>query len=109
MTPSSDLYSIHTASLSDARAQVEASLGLTLKEHESLYHGGVYYRLGDMGEEHFLVERNLDPLDDEAAELDFAQHSFLLRVNETPRAAQVQTLLQTHGGFTLLRRIPQVE
>lgn len=44
-----DLYGIQVDDLEQARVQVEAALGVSLRPHESSYHGGDYFRLGAGG------------------------------------------------------------
>jgi hypothetical protein len=53
-----DLYGISLGTLEGARQAIQKALGMTLKAHESSYRGGKYFRLHDVGREHFILQRN---------------------------------------------------
>jgi hypothetical protein len=89
--------------LESAHRSAEKALDFRFIAHESSYHGGDYYRFGDVGTEHFVLKRNYDGFEKEWAESRFKEHSILLYVNESQRAAALERLL-TSEGFELLRR-----
>ncbi len=90
--------------LESSRLKVEASFKICLESHESAYRGGEYYRLKDIGEEHFVLQRNLE-LDNELAEDEFPNYTTLLYVNETERKEEIIALLamNAHSGVFLRR------
>lgn len=90
-----DLYEIRAKSLERARKAVESALEINLYEHESSYHGGIYYRLNDVGQEHFILQKNFDPFEDDWFEIDFKDAQILLYVNMTERSKEIQQLLNS--------------
>jgi len=66
-----DLYGSLSADLEEARRLLEVALDIQFAGHESLYQRGDYYRWGKSVEEHFVLKRNVDPFDDEPAEMSF--------------------------------------
>jgi hypothetical protein len=100
-----DLYGFSNDNLELVRIEIEQALGLRLAAHESLYHGGDYYRLGSLGQEHFILQRNIDLIDNEPLESEFPEMKVLLYVNETERPEELELLLTTKvTGLQLLRR-----
>jgi len=51
---------------------------------------GDYYRLGSMREEHFILQRNVDLLDNDPAELEFPEAGILLYVEGTERSEELE-------------------
>ena len=99
-----DLYGIvNQTKLEAARQELEQILGIQMLEHESLYHGGVYYRHGSQDGEHFMLKHNHDLLDDEWTEPEFVMHPCLLYVHSTPRSEALQLLLEKDNVCKLLR------
>lgn len=98
-----DLYGIDVPDLDAARRLVEGILGIRLVAHESGYHNGAYYRLGDVGSEHFILQRNHDTFEDEWTEPDFKEKTFLLYVNETARSEKIATALLVDRTVDLIR------
>lgn len=83
---------------------VECVLSINLIEAESSYHGGIYYRLNDIGEEHFVLQNNLE-LDDELAEDDFPDYPILLYINEAQISEDLEILLADKvKGVSLLKK-----
>ena len=103
MTATYDLYGLIVASLEEAKTLIEKALGISLAAHESGYHCGAYYRSGDVGAEHFILQRNRDATEGEWAESDHSDAPFLLYVNETQRAAELRELLDGAANVRLLR------
>lgn len=56
------LFGIEGDDLHGARSRLERALGVTMDLHEGGYRCGEYYRLGDVGSEHFILQRNFDEL-----------------------------------------------
>lgn len=99
-----DLYGyISDNRIGIAREAVEAALGRSLKLHESSHHCGDYFRLGDLGSEHFILQRNYDEHEKEWTEKLHSKFPLLLYVNETIDAESWERKL-TSVGFSLLRR-----
>ena len=71
--------------------------------HESGYHCGSYYRLGDVGTEHFILQRNHDTFENEWTESDFKEKIFLLYINETSRSEEIAAALLADRAFARLR------
>jgi hypothetical protein len=80
------LFGIECDDLQNARSQLEHALGLTLDLHESGYRGGEYYRRGDVGDEHFILQRNFDDVEMEWAEPSCSECGLIFYANETERA-----------------------
>ncbi len=99
-----DLYAITSASLEQSKEIVEVALGIQMYLHESGFRGGLYYRSKDLGTEHFILQRNYSPLDDEWTETQHQGSPFLLYVNETRRSATLQDAFAGIEGVCLLRR-----
>lgn len=99
-----DLYGIRVDDLETARAVVEDALRIKLNPHESSYHCGDYYRVGDAGAEHIVLQRNHDDLEKEWTEEGFKEFPVLLYVNETDRAADIENALARMPAVSLLRR-----
>jgi hypothetical protein len=91
-----DLYGFGEANDLDlAKQQLESVLGIRFSLHESSFHGGEYYRYGDIGGEEFLVQRNYDPTTDEWAEEAFQKHPIILYVNATERHDSISNAIKT--------------
>lgn len=54
--------------------------------HESGHRCGEYYRVGDVGSEHFILQKNFDDVDEEWTEPTYRECGLLLYANETNRA-----------------------
>lgn len=98
-----DLYGLSCRNLEEAKARVEPALGVTLIAHESGYHCGDYYRYKDVGEEHFILQRNFDDLEGEWTEPANQDQPLLLYVNETDRSAELRDALEQVDGVVRLR------
>ena len=104
MTEAYDLYGFISGDIGEARRCLEAALGIAFDEHDSDYQGGDYFAWGDESGEHFILKRNADPYDDEAAEQKFAEHAVIFYVNATGRAAELQhKITAACAGCALLR------
>jgi hypothetical protein len=97
-----DLYGIVAPSLEHARSIVEQGLGISMRLHESSMCGD-YYRKGMTGTEHFILQQNYDPVENEWAEPEYRTANFLLYINETNRAAALRGLLSGLAHVTHLR------
>jgi len=100
-----DLYGLSSDNLEAGLASIERVVGVAFASHESSYHGGAYYRLGSLGQEHFILQRNFDPFENEWMEEGFKEVATLLYVNETERSDELQEALTMEvPGIRLLRR-----
>jgi len=99
-----DLYGLTSSQMEYARVSVEHALGIKLQAHESSYRGGMYFRLNDVGQEHFILQRNYDGFDREWNEPEYQYVPFLLYVNETLRPEELQATLEHNRNIKLLRR-----
>jgi hypothetical protein len=98
-----ELYGIKQGDLESARIAIEKILGIRLIGHESSYHGGNYYRLGDLGNEHFILQWNFDPMENEWTEEKYKEMPILFYINETDRPEELENLMKDQG-FNLLRK-----
>jgi hypothetical protein len=80
------LFGIEGGDLHRARDRLERALGIKMDLHESGYRCGEYYRLGDVGDEHFILQRNFDDLEHEWTEPACREYGLLFYANETDRA-----------------------
>src|SRR5262245_19513797 len=98
-----DVYGISCESLEAAKTRINVAIGIELIRHDSAYHCGDYYRYKDAGEEHFIVQRNFDSVEDEWTEPERTDKPFLLYVNETPRSDELRRILEAVNGVELLK------
>jgi hypothetical protein len=98
------LYGCTDQDIESARQIIQDTFGILLKAHESSYHCGAYYRFGDIGKEHFILQYNYDNLEQEWTENAFQIYPLLLYVNETARAEDLESKLTSNQKFKLLKR-----
>ncbi|MFC5473536.1 hypothetical protein [Paraherbaspirillum soli] len=97
-----DLYGYLLPTLEEAKSILEKTLNVEFEARDSFYHGE-YYRYGKSDTEHFLLKKNMDPLDGEPAEMEFPDYSILLYVNCTMRSKELNELFSsTPRSFSLL-------
>jgi hypothetical protein len=84
------LFGFRGNDLEKTREAVEAALGIRMDLHESDYCCGEYYRFGDAGAEHFVLQKNFDDVEGEWTEPEFPSYDFLLYVNETEREPEIR-------------------
>ncbi|HLK65305.1 MAG TPA: hypothetical protein VKU19_17820 [Bryobacteraceae bacterium] len=77
------LFGFRRGSLPELAAQIEAAAGVRFALHDSLFHGGDYYRFESDGEQLILQRNNDGGGPDEPAEESFAEFPFLLYVNSS--------------------------
>jgi hypothetical protein len=99
-----DLYGYDDQDIEAARQAIQGAFDIALKAHESSYHCGAYYRLGDIGTEHFILQRNYDDCEKEWTEDTFQKYPIVLYINETIRAEELEKKLTSNQRFKLLRR-----
>lgn len=98
-----DLYGFSSADIDEAKVLLESVLGIKFDARNGDYQGGDYFQCGRVGNENFILKRNIDPYDGEPAELKFPDQQILLYINNTPRSVELQTLIkQRVGSLTLL-------
>lgn len=99
-----DLYGFLSDDIDAARNLLEASLGIQFEVRDSDYLGGKYFQWGKTSNEHFVLKRNVDPIDDELAEMSFPNHRILFYVNDTSRSVYLQKRINKEAkNFVLLR------
>lgn len=98
-----DLYGIQCETLEIAKAKVESLLKIFMRGHESGFHCGEYYRLYDIGQEHFVLQNNYDEFEGEWTEEIFSDFPILLYVNETDRSDDLRLVLLKDQQVFLLR------
>jgi hypothetical protein len=98
-----DLYGSMMSDMESARLCIEGLLEITFIRKESLYYCGEYFFYGDKGKENFILTKNADPFDNEAAELQFPQYNVLLYINNTLKSAEFFQKISRNDKFILLR------
>jgi len=98
-----DLYGYKYDDIISARNLIEKIIGIRLEEHESSYRCGLYFRYGDIGTEHFILQRNFDPLENEWTDSEHQSYPLLLYVNETTRSKELEKVLTSIEGIVLLK------
>ena len=98
-----DLFGIECDDINIARTIIEVILNISMIAHESGYHCGEYYRLYDVGQEHFILQKNYDDFEEEWTEETYLKYPLLLYVNETLRSSEFVKHLQSDKRIELLR------
>ncbi|WGS41647.1 hypothetical protein LFL97_18340 [Burkholderia sp. JSH-S8] len=99
-----DLYGFSSAGMDNAKIILEAAFEIQFEVHGSSYHGDRYFKFGEITGENFVLKQNVDPFDDEPAEIACPMYAILFYVNDTSRSADLQEIIdQRAGGFILLR------
>ncbi|WP_299805062.1 hypothetical protein [Tardiphaga sp.] len=98
------LFGIDTASLDKANALVELLLRTKLEPRESSFHGGNYFATRGADGEQLLVKSNFDRHAGEWSEPQYLHAPFLLYVNATHRAAEIEGAIGNNAQISLLRR-----
>lgn len=98
-----DLYGIDCENLNVARVLIESLLNIAMLAHESGFHSGEYYRLYDVGQEHFILQHNYDDFEGEWMEEVFSKYPILFYVNETDRSSDLKASLLEDKRLALLR------
>lgn len=98
-----DLYGIKCESLELAKSLIEALLNMVMIAHESGFHCGDYFRLYDVGQEHFILQNNYDDFEGEWTEESFSEFPFLFYVNETDRSETLKSILLGDNRIALLK------
>ena len=96
-----DLYGILYDDINFAKTTIENILRITMQAHDSLYLGE-YFLFDDVGEEHFILQKNYNEFEDEWNEKTFSQYPLLLYVNETPRSEDLVKLLSKDEKIVFL-------
>jgi hypothetical protein len=99
-----DLYGFLSIDIDEAKNLLEAAINIKFEARESSYQGGNYFRSGKTSHEHFVLKRNIDPYDDEPAEMSFPEYPTLFYVNDTLRSDDLQEKMARRAeSFVLLR------
>ena len=97
-----DLYGSLSVEIDAMKSRLEIALGIKFEARES-GHQGEYFQSGSISGEHLVLKLNTDMLDSEPAELNFPEYAVLLYLNDTPRAAELQEVVERIGDLVLLR------
>ena len=84
------LFGFPDEDLQTTREAVEAALGIRMVLHESSYRCGDYFRSGDVGSEHFILQKNFDDVEGEWMDPTFPDCGILLYANETNRGPEIR-------------------
>lgn len=103
-----DLYGFQDRDLNALKAKLERAFTLTMEKHDSLYHGGLYFRCTDKTGSVFRLQSNFGEVGDEWAEDEFQKYMTLLYVSscsaiEASTIEQMVTMPLT-GGILLRRQ-----
>jgi hypothetical protein len=100
-----DMYGFVQDGLEQVRSDVESMLNIQLAPHDSMYRGGLYYRLGNPGAENFVLQKNYNFEEQEYTEEQFSEYAILLYVNQPQDPFGVEKrLLQGIPYARLLQR-----
>ena len=100
-----DVYGFTRDDLEQARRDIELGLNIQLMPHDSMYRGGLYYRLGDPGSENFVLQKNYNFEEQEYTEEQFSEYAVLLYVNQPQNPFEVEKrLLKSAPYAKLLQR-----
>ena len=104
-----DLYGFQDQDLNALKAELERAFTLTMEKHDSLYHGGLYFRCTDKSGSVFRLQSNFGEIGDEWAEDEFQKHMTLLYVSSCSvvAAGTIEQVVTTplFGGFLLRRQL----
>lgn len=95
-----DLYGFLPDDLDRARYLLEDFIGIQFAARDSEYQGA-YFQWGKTNGEHFVLKRNVDPIDGEASEMSFSEYKILFYVNDSLRSRDLQAKMTQ--DFILLR------
>jgi hypothetical protein len=90
----SALFGVSAVSLSAARSHVEKTLGITLVERESSDRGGIYFHFEGPQLQELFLQENIELPENEPAEEDFPQHSYLLYLSSVPDDSELLFALE---------------
>lgn len=102
--PSADIYGAKSDDIEYVKTAIESTLQIHFEPHYSSYHGGEYYRSGEASSEHFILQRNVELIDGEPAERDYADFPVILYVEETKRFPEIREALEaSESPLSLLK------
>jgi len=102
MTKKANLFGVEAVALAEGRTMVEAALGISLKAHESDYHGGDYFKLS--GDDFNVVfQTNFVEDDSESTEAEYPDVALLLHINGNEAIVDRLSKMASKQGFKLLR------
>lgn len=91
------LFGIESTELDATRERLEQALGRKMSLHESDYACSDYYRHGDIGSEHFILQRNYNEFEGEWTEPSCRECGLLFYANESGRAESICSALAGIG------------
>ncbi|WP_086932714.1 hypothetical protein [Agarilytica rhodophyticola] len=98
-----DMYGFKFDDINTAKSFIDEALNIEMVAHESGYHCGDYFRFGDVGKEHFILQRNFDDFEQEWTEESYSKYPLLFYVNETKRNESISKLLLLNERVSLLK------
>ncbi|MEU0509059.1 hypothetical protein [Amycolatopsis sp. NPDC006125] len=101
-TPSYLLYGSSTVSINDLCSTLREVLNVDFEPRRSDYHGGDYYRAGQLRGEHFVLEKNWRDEDGELLEPAYENFDVILEVNGTERPDSIREILAEVEGLVFL-------
>ena len=104
---SDDVYAVFVDDLEAARALVERLLGIRLRPHEGLHHGGAYWRWGELGGDSAVIVRWNREFDGDLYAADHPGVRVLLLVEGVQQGAELERAFARSGApVRLLWRQP---
>jgi hypothetical protein len=89
--------------MEEAKEMIEQSLGVSFSAHDSLYHGGAYYRYQQAGTE-IILQRNYDLLDKSPAEPEAGELLVLVYIEGDDNASALEFRLREIPTARVIRR-----
>jgi hypothetical protein len=99
----SSVYGLESSSIDEAKEVIERSLGVRFSAHESLYHGGAYYRY-QQGRTEIILQLNYDLLDKSPAEPEAGELPLLVYIDGDDDAAALEFRLRQMPTARLIHR-----
>jgi hypothetical protein len=90
----SALFAVEASDFESARIIVEKTLGISFEERESSARGGVYFRFRGDALQELVLQENIEVPENEPAEEDFPQSSYLLYISGVPEDSEFLSALK---------------
>jgi len=102
--PIYDLYGFLSTDINEAKNFLESALNIKFEVHDSSFQGGEYFRSGKYTDENFVLKRNIDPCDNEPAEISWPEYPILFYVNDTMRSVDLRVRIDQNTGNVIFLR-----
>jgi hypothetical protein len=102
--PIYNLYGFLSTDINEAKNFLESALNIKFEVHDSSFQGGEYFRSGKYTDENFVLKRNIDPCDNEPAEISWPEYPILFYVNDTTRSVGLRERIDQNAGKVILLR-----